>query len=94
MRVLLLGVFCCLSLACSPMYGRESCMTNAQCSVGGQTCANSCELGDAGPGVTRSWICQKVCAEDADCSSLGLKKPRCITNQCANGSKTCVDYPF
>ena len=88
--IVALGLF----VGCSPMYGRESCTTDPQCKTGGQICANSCSLPDAGPGKTVSWLCQKVCDTDADCANLGLKKPSCTTNLCASGSRTCVDLPF
>ena len=89
----LVGFFLVAAVGCSPVYGRETCTTTAQCSSG-LVCANTCDIGDAGPGTTRSFLCQKVCATDAECAGLGLKKPVCGKNACASGSKTCVDNPF
>ncbi len=89
----LVGFFLVAAVGCSPVYGRETCTTTAQCSSG-LICANTCGLGDAGTGVTRSYLCQKACTADGDCAGLGLKKPTCATNACSSGTKTCVENPF
>lgn len=81
-----------LLAACAPKYGQQACKADSECPTG-EFCALGCAAGiDAGAGHTVSALCQKACTTDADCSSLGLKKPLCAKSTCSADS--CVDNPF
>ena len=82
-----------LSVGCSQPYGRQICKQDKECETG-QFCPAICTPADGGaPDPNSSAVCSKQCTTDADCGSLGLKKPACATNLCA-GTKTCIDNPF
>lgn len=87
--LLLLGVV--LASGCAQPYGYQDCKTDKDC-VTGQYCPALCAH-DAGANVDQSALCAKACSTDADCASLGLKKPACATDLCS-GTKSCVDSPF
>ena len=87
----LLTVVALLAVACSPPYGRQSCTKPADCGSP-QTCQLCSATGDAGAGTTVSGLCSLGCTVDADCSALGLKKPKCAKNTC--GESFCIDSPF
>lgn len=103
LRTILSAAVVASALACAPPYGRQGCEADSEC-PSGQFCPSSkasanysCDLPDRDAGadvVSTKAICAKACATDDDCADLGLKKPKCVTLQCAGGGKTCTDYPF
>ena len=80
------------SVGCSQPYGRQTCKQDKECETG-LFCPAICSPDGGMADPSLSAVCSKQCTTDADCSSLGLKKPVCATNLCA-GTKTCVDNPF
>ena len=78
-----------LAAACSPTYGQQKCKDTAECG-NGQECRKNCPGADGG--VDATGICNLPCTTDADCGTLGLKKPYCAPDTC--GRRHCAEAPF